>query len=83
MEFIVDDKVKELGVKILGLKIENMNNSNSNLDDFNTWREKKIKELITKYKDYDIKNDKIIEGFYTLHEKVGVPRRKTYQLQKT
>ena len=76
MEFIVNDKVKELGVKILGLKIENMNNSNSNLDDFNTWRENKIKELITKYKDYDIKNDKIIEGFYTLHEKVGVPRRK-------
>ena len=76
MEFIVDDKVKELGVKILGLKIENMNNSNSNSDDFNIWRENKIKELITKYKDYDIKNDKVIEGFYTLHEKVGVPRRK-------
>ena len=76
MEFIVDDKVKKLGVKILGLKIENMDNSNSNSDDFNIWRENKIKELITKYKDYDIKNDKVIEGFYTLHEKVGVPRRK-------
>lgn len=76
MEFIVDDKVKELGIKILGLKIEGMDNSNNDSKDFNTWREFKIKELLEKYKDYDIKNDKVIEGFYALHEKVGVPRRK-------
>ena len=75
MKFIVDDKVKELGVKILGLKIEGMDNSASNLE-FDKWRENKIKELIDKYKDYDIKNDKVIEGFYELHQAVGVPRRK-------
>lgn len=40
------------------------------------WRENKIQELILKYKDYDIKDDKVIEGFYALHNKVGVPRRK-------
>lgn len=75
MKFIVDDKVKELGVKILGLKIEGMDNSASNLE-FDKWRENKIKVLIDKYKDYDIKNDKVIEGFYELHQAVGVPRRK-------
>ena len=75
MNFIVEDNVKELGVKILGLKIEGIDNEISNTE-FSAWRENKIKELINRYKDYDIKNDKIIEGFYNLHQKVGVPRRK-------
>ena len=75
MEFIVDNKVKKLGVKILGLKIEGLDNINIT-EDFYNWREDKIKELITKYKDYNIKEDNVIEGFYKLHEKVGVPRRK-------
>jgi len=75
MKFIVDDKVKDLGIKILGLKIEGVDNNTTNLE-FEKWRENKIKELIKKYKDYDIKNDKVIEGFYELHQEVGVPRRK-------
>lgn len=75
MEFLVDEKVKELGVKILGLKIENIDNKTSN-DNFIKWRKEKITSLINKYKDYDIKNDKVIEGFYELHNSVGVPRRK-------
>ena len=75
MKFIVDDKVKDLGIKIIGLKIEGIDNKNSSKD-FEAWRKNKIEELISKYKDYDIKDDKVIEGFYKLHNKVGVPRRK-------
>lgn len=75
MEFLVEDKVKELGLKILGLKIENVDNKTPN-DEFIKWRKEKIVSLINKYKDYDIKNDKVIEGFYELHNSVGVPRRK-------
>jgi len=75
MKFIVEDKVKDLGVKILGLKIEGLDNKTPNKE-FEMWRENKIQELILKYKDYDIKEDKVIEGFYELHNKVGVPRRK-------
>lgn len=75
MEFIVEDKVKELGVKILGFKIEGIDNI-SITEEFENWRERKIKELIEKYKEYDIKNDNVIEGFYELHQAVGVPRRK-------
>ena len=75
MRFLVDNRVKELGVKILGLKIENINNHDTN-PEFEKWRENKIKELLNKYKDYDIKNDRVIEGFYELHQAVGVPRRK-------
>ena len=75
MKFIVDEKVKELGVKILGFKIEGIDNI-SITEEFENWREMKIKELIETYKDYDIKNDNVIEGFYELHQAVGVPRRK-------
>lgn len=75
MNFIVEDKVKDLGIKIIGLKIEGIDNKNSSKD-FEAWRKNKIQELISKYKDYDIKDDKEIEGFYKLHNKVGVPRRK-------
>ncbi len=75
MNFIIDDKVKELGVKILGFKIEGIDNI-SITEEFENWRERKIKELIEKYKDYDIKSDKVIEGFYELHQAIGVPRRK-------
>ena len=74
-EFIVDDKVKELGLKIIGLKIEGIDNNTTD-PEFEKWRENRIKELIEKYKDYDIKNDKVIEGFYELHQAVGVSRRK-------
>lgn len=75
MKFIVDDKVKDLGIKILALKIEGIDNVVPGLEFFK-WREKKIKELISKYKDFNAKEDKTIEGFYDIHSKVGVPRRK-------
>lgn len=75
MNFVVDNKVKELGVKIVALKIEGIDNNSKN-SEFEVWRKKKIEELIKKYKNYDIKNDKVIEGFYFLHQLVGVPRRK-------
>ena len=75
MKFIVDEKVLELGVKIKAVIIEDLDNKN-NSEEYLSWRKNKVQELITKYKDYDIKNDKVIEGFYELHTSVGVPRRK-------
>ena len=68
-------KVKDLGVKIIAVTIEDIDNSTSN-NNFEIWRKDKVNTLIKKYKDYDIKSDKVIEGFYELHQKVGVPRRK-------
>lgn len=75
MEFIVDKNVLDLGVKILGVKIEGIDNTFLD-EEFESWKKSKIENLISKYKDYDIKSDKVIEGFYELHNKVGVPRRK-------
>lgn len=75
MDFKVDDKVIDLGIKIKAVVIENIDNKTIT-DDYYKWRENKVSELILKYRDFDSKNDEIIEGFYELHQKVGVSRRK-------
>lgn len=75
LEFKVEQKVKELGIKILGIIIEDVDNKTPNKD-FEIWRKEQVNKLVKKYQDYDIKSDDVIEGFYELHQKVGVPRRK-------
>lgn len=75
MQFKVDERVTNLGLKIKTVIIENIDNK-TNSEDYIIWRKKAINDLIFQYKDYDIKRDPIIEGFYALHQKVGVPRRK-------
>lgn len=75
MKFIVDEKVLALGVKIKAVVIEGINNKEIS-EEYKNWRKEKVASLIEKYKDYDIKSDPIIEGFYELHQEVGVPRRK-------
>lgn len=75
MKFIVDEKVLALGVKIKAVIIEGINNKEIS-EKYKNWRKEKVASLIEKYKDYDIKSDPIIEGFYELHQEVGVPRRK-------
>lgn len=82
MKFIVDEKVLELGVKIKAVIIEGIDNESIS-EEYLSWRKNKVQELITKYKDYDIKNDKVVEGFYELHQEVGVPRKKIFLHQKT
>lgn len=75
MKFIVDKNVLALGVKIKAVVIEGINNKKFS-EKYEAWRKEKVASLIKKYKDYDIKSDPIIEGFYELHQEVGVPRRK-------
>lgn len=75
MKFIVCDEVKALGVKVLGVEINGIDNKTIT-EEYKAWRKKKAQELLERYKDYDPKEDPIIEGFYALHAKVNVPRRK-------
>ncbi len=75
MKFIVENEVLELGLKIKAVIINNVDNKNIS-NDYIKWRDDKVKKLILKYKDYDIKQDDIIDGFYKLHQKVNIPRRK-------
>ena len=75
MEFIVLDEVKNLGVKALGVEINNIDNQTIT-EEYTAWRQAAVQELLAYYTDYDYKNGPVFEGFYRLHEKVGVPRRK-------
>ena len=75
MIFKVEESVKKLGIKIVGVKITGIDN-NIQTKEFDEWKLKQQNMLIEKYSSYDIKNDNVIEGFYNIHSKVNVPRRK-------
>ena len=75
MEFYVEQKVLDLGVKIIGVEIDGIDNKTIS-DEYLQWRKDEVGVLLEKYKDFDVKRDEVLEAFYTLHEKVNVPRRK-------
>ena len=75
MEFIIEQEVLSLGVKAIGVVINGMDNQTLP-PDYPAWREAAVQELLERYAGYDFKADPVFEGFYRLHEKVGVPRRK-------
>lgn len=82
MNFVVDNDVKKLGIKTKAIIISNIDNKSENKD-YNLWRESKVKELVEKYKNYDIKSDEIIEKFIKFTRVLEFPEEKTYLLQKT
>ena len=75
MEFYVEQKVLDLGVKIICVEIDGIDNKTIS-DEYLQWRKDEVGVLLEKYKDFDVKQDEVLEAFYTLHEKVNVPRRK-------
>ena len=77
MHFYIHQNVLDLGVKIKGVLIQDIDNHTIS-DDYLAWRSEKVTELLEKYRGYDLKSDEILEGFYTLHTKVNVPRRKIF-----
>lgn len=82
MNFIINDEVKELGVKCIGVVIEGVDNQTVT-QQYLDYRKNKVSEYIEKYTDQNIKTDPIIEGFYLLHEKVNVKRRKNPPASET
>ena len=75
MEFLIHQSVLDLGVRIKGVLIEGIEN-HTVTEEYRQWRKQKAEELLETYNGYDVKQDEILEAFYTLHSKVGVPRRK-------
>ncbi|MCD8028497.1 MAG: hypothetical protein LUF02_07535 [Erysipelotrichaceae bacterium] len=67
--------VKDLGVKCIGVEIDGVDNHTISKE-YLAYRKNMIESLYNQYQGYDIKHDDIIEGFYQLHEKVHVKRRK-------
>ncbi|MBP3869646.1 MAG: hypothetical protein J6E46_01580 [Faecalicoccus sp.] len=75
IEFKVEQKVLDIGVKIVFPVIEGIDNTSIDPEWFHI-REEKIQELLEKYKDIEYHADPILEGFHILHDKAGVKRRK-------
>lgn len=75
MKFKVQRQVLEKGVKVLFVVIENVDNKTIS-EEYIMYRNHKVKELYEKYKDFNVKEDKILEGYHLLHDYIHVKRRK-------
>ncbi|MDO4466582.1 MAG: phenylalanine--tRNA ligase beta subunit-related protein [Bacillota bacterium] len=74
MEFFVQQSVLDADVKIVFAKITGIDNREN--EEWFGFRKKKIEELYQKYKDLNVKEDRILEGYNLLHDHTGVKRRK-------
>ena len=75
IQFAVEKAVLYIGVKIVFLVIEGIDNTRISPE----WMEKRkgiIANLLNDYKDIDYHADPVLEGFHILHDRAGVKRRK-------
>lgn len=75
MKFTVKREVLDLGLKVVGLTIQNIDNQKLSKK-FINFKEKAYSELKEKYQNFDIETDLILRGFNKLHRKIGIKRRK-------
>lgn len=75
MEFKVEKAVLDAGVKIVFVVIQGLDNSKESYE-WHAHREVLLNELLERYKDVDVHQDPILEGFNLLHDHTGVKRRK-------
>ena len=81
MKFIVKREALDLGLKVVGIIIKNMNNSQMNKDIL-IFKEKAYKELKEKYKNFNIETDLILRGFNEIHKKIDIKRRKNIPINE-
>ena len=75
IQFAVEKSVLDIGVKIVFLVIEGIDNTRISPE----WMGKRkgiIANLLNDYKDIDYHADPVLEGFHILHDRAGVKRRK-------
>lgn len=75
MTFNVQKEVLEAGVKILFVVIEELDNATEN-EAWEARRTEWLESLYRRYKDADVHEDPLLEGFNLLHDRTGVKRRK-------
>ena len=75
MEFKVEKAVLDAGVKIVFVVIQGLDNSKESYE-WHAHREVLLNDLLERYKDVDVHQDPILEGFNLLHDHTGVKRRK-------
>ena len=74
-EFKVQQEVLDLGVKIKGVRIYDIDNTvySSTLDDY---IDVHVKRLLQNNSLESLKENQVIQRFYELHKEVGIPKRK-------
>lgn len=75
MNFYVEQKVLDAGVKILFPVVRGLDNHVQS-EEWKAYRTERIAALLEVYRDLDVKADPILEGFHVLHDNTGVKRRK-------
>ena len=71
MEFFVEKRVLNLGLKIKFVIINGVDNSKKS-----SYLSNNLNTLINKYKNLDVENDSILVGFHKIHEKGNISKRK-------
>lgn len=75
IRFFVEQAVLDAGVKIVFAVMEGIDNRQ--IDPcWTEERQKRIRVLTEKYRDLDVHEDAVLEGFNLLHDHTGVKRRK-------
>ena len=75
MKFIVEKEVLDIGVIIRGVEITNVNNEDYS-PQLKAYIDEHVQKLLEKETVDTIKEDQTIQGFYDLHQKVQIPKRK-------
>ena len=75
MNFKVEREVLDLGLKVIGISITDLDNK-IKTKDFLKFKDKAYKALKEKYNNFDMETDLILRGFNELHKKIGIKRRK-------
>lgn len=75
MNFTISDDVLNLGINVAIVLIKDMKNCKSN-EEFNSYKETILNEIKEDLTEDKIVNDKILNGFWNLHEKVGKTSKK-------
>ena len=74
MDFYVEKKVLDLGLKIKFVIIEGMDNHRAS--SFLDKKDEILNKLINDYKNLNIEEDKILNGFHKIHENGEISKRK-------
>ena len=74
MEFYVEKRVLDLGLKIKFVVIEGIDNHKTS--SFLDKKDELLNKLINDYKDLNIDEDKILSGFHKIHENGEISKRK-------
>ncbi len=82
MNFKVEREVLDLGLKVVGISITNLDNKNKSKK-FLKFKDKAYNALKEKYNNFEIETDLILKGFNELHKKIGLKRKKNTAISES